>query len=193
MSLFSSRVFYFIWQYSVELGVPFFILLLFGFTFLCLQIFPLRGKSAELGLFVLFFIGISYVILWSIFVSIFSIFIQKELDKYVQTVTYRVENYRIQKMKENGETTTYYLLKTNKGTKIVAGDYLQITEEDRFTDKKHKAGRTMTYTRSEIKNNVPKYKQRVLEDKLKEYDTAYNKPEYKAIFKIITYKSKKVD
>lgn len=31
-------------------------------------------------------------------------------------------------MKENGEATTYYLLKTNKGTKIVAGDHLQITE-----------------------------------------------------------------
>lgn len=193
MSLFLSRVFYFIWQYSVDLGFFFFIVLFFGFMFLGLRIFLIGDKTFEKIFLVVYLLGISYALLWIIILSIFSTVVQKELDRYIQTVTYRVENYRIQKMKEKDDTITYYLLKTDKETKVIDKDSLQITEEDRFTNKKHKAGRVMTYTRKEIKGNVPKYKQKVLEDKLKEYNESYNKPEYRSIFKIITYKSEKVD
>ena len=136
MSLFLSRVFYFIWQYSVDLGFFFFIVLFFGFMFLGLRIFLIGDKTFEKIFLVVYLLGISYALLWIIILSIFSTVVQKELDRYIQTVTYRVENYRIQKMKEKDDTITYYLLKTDKGTKVIDKDSLQITEEDRFTKTK---------------------------------------------------------
>ena len=192
MSLFLSRAFYFIWQHSLFFSLVFLVLLFFVFLFLGLWIYHLfnfmEKGATTLGVFLL----VLYVISGAAVLSTFSNVFQKELDKYTHTVTYSVENYRIQKMKKRSGNITYYLLKTNKGIKIIDEDSFEIREEDRFADKKHKIGRVMTYTGREIKGNVPKYKRKVLENKIKAYKSNYI-PEYQSIFKIITYKSEKVD
>lgn len=106
-----------------------------------------------------------------------------DMKKYSQREICTVEDYRIQKMKEKSIDKTYYLLKTDKGTKIVDEWNLQVIEEDKFPDKKHLAGtKIMTYSENKLKDNVPKYKRKVLEDNL----------DKKLEFKKIIYKSNKV-
>lgn len=192
-----SQIFYFIWKDPTWVALFFFILF---FVLISLSIWVSGGinlAEKDVSIFkgkkiILPFTFILCVGLFVGFSTFFNRFKQKELDKYTQTVTYDVKDYRIQKMKENEEDKTYYLLKINKGTEIIDGTYLQTIEEDRFTDKKHKIGKVMTYTRREVKGNVPKYKRKVLEDTISEYKVVH-KPEYQSIFKIITYKSGKVN
>lgn len=94
--------------------------------------------------------------------TLFCIKVNSDFVNSIKTVSYRVEDYRI----KNYKGKMCYFLKTNVGTKIVAKDSIKLEESDKKADKKHPAGTVITYKQSVLKNNVPKYRQKLLQPML---------------------------
>lgn len=94
--------------------------------------------------------------------TLFCIKVNSDFVDSIKTVSYRVEDYRIKNYKDK----MCYFLKTNVGTKVVAKDSIELEENDKPANKKHSVGTVITYKQPVLKNNVPKYRQKLLQSML---------------------------
>lgn len=94
--------------------------------------------------------------------TLFCIKVNLDFVNSIKTVSYRVEDYRIKNYKDK----MCYFLKTNVGTKVVAKDSIELEENDKPANKKYSVGTVITYKQSVLENNVPKYRQKLLQSML---------------------------
>lgn len=89
----------------------------------------------------------------------FCIKVNLDFTNSIKIVSYRVEDYRI----KNYKNKACYFLKTNDGTKVVPKDSIKLEENDKKANKIHPIGAVITYKQVVLKNNVPKYRQKLLQ------------------------------
>ncbi|MBE5067124.1 hypothetical protein INF23_05825 [Ligilactobacillus salivarius] len=99
------------------------------------------------------------LILWLVTIMIFCVKANLDFTNSIKTVSYRVEDYRI----KNYKSKACYFLKTNNGTKVIPKDSIKLEENDKKANKIHPIGTVITYKQVVLKNNVPKYRQRLLQ------------------------------
>ncbi|OYP91372.1 hypothetical protein [Ligilactobacillus salivarius] len=89
----------------------------------------------------------------------FNLKVNWDFSHSIKTVSYRIEDYRI----KNYKSKACYFLKTNDGNKVVPKDSIKLEENDKKANKIHPIGTVITYKQVVLKNNVPKYRQRLLQ------------------------------
>ncbi|WHS05150.1 hypothetical protein [Ligilactobacillus salivarius] len=90
---------------------------------------------------------------------IFNLKVNWDFSHSIKTVSYRIEDYRI----KNYKSKACYFLKTNDGNKVVPKDSIKLEENDKKANKIHPIGTVITYKQVVLKNNVPKYRQKLLQ------------------------------
>lgn len=165
------------------------IYLIFFATLLTAFIFVYNKIVSETNRTILYFVMLSVFVLTFFIYWIAKVIVNADLKKLTRKLRYNATAYTKKILHRNDDGETYYLIKTENGTKIVKASTVLVNKQDKFANSEHKAGTMdIEYIEIELDKDLPEYKRELFTQRL----TSNEEKKFKNQLNVINYVSTEV-